>query len=492
MLLVETVGERRIVARHCDQADAAGVSSGMTLAQARALLPTHEPVVEPLDPAGDAEALRKLAQWALRFSPVVALDPPDGLLLDITGCQRVFRGEDALVHSIALAVRQLGFPARVASAPTFGCAWAVARFHPRDCVIVPEEGLRAALAPLPIAALRFDEQIVTGLWEVGVERIGELAKLSRASLRSRFGEELLPRLDRATGQAFESIEPVRPVTPPLAQRLFDGPTTRLEAIETATRELLDILSEQLQRRESGARRVEIELGRIDADPQRVAVTVTRPTRDPKHLWTLIQPRLERANLGYGVESVTVTASRVDRLRHRQTEHPHVGGSGHADTGDRDSGELLDVLVNRLGPDRVTRVAAAATHLPERVFRHESAMDKERRHDREMEVTPGDRPSVLLERPERIEVVAATPDGPASWLRWRGLGRRVTASLGPERIAPEWWNAPPPAGHTLPARPETTRVESRRDYFKISDEFGQWLWIYHERENGGWFVHGIWA
>jgi protein ImuB len=89
----------------------------------------------------------------------------------------------------------------------------------------------------------------------------------------------------------------------------------------------------------------------------------------------------------------------------------------------------------------------------------------------------DRPSLLLERPEPVEVIAMTPDGPPSWFRWRGLGQCVTVSAGPERLAMEWWRWSSPA---------------TRDYFKIQDEHGRWLWIYRTLESGRWFVHGLWA
>lgn len=486
MLLTADVAQRRLVARCCERSARAGVRPGMDLAHARALLPSEPVWVGPHRPERDADALRSLAIWATRFSPVVAPDPPEGLVLDITGCDRASGGEERLLHTLTGAVRRLGFAARAAIAPTLGCAWAVARFG--EGSIIPDSATRRALAPLPIAALRISEQARAALAEVGVERIGHILDLPRAALPSRFGPELLLRLDQALGQAMEVIEPVRPVEPPRVERQFDGPTTQYEAIETTVHDLLIPLAAELRRRESGARRLDIRLIRVDAPPECLTITLSRPSRSPRHLWSLVRPRLERVNLGFGVEFVSITAPRTARLRHEQAGA--LGGNVDEVPMDRAAAELTDALVNRLGPDRVGSLALAESHIPERRGTGFQPVSLADRRDAGVRRDPGpeplaapetraaaaDRPSLLLERPEPASAIAITPDGPPSLLRWRGRDLPIAAAIGPERIGCEWWRRP----------------ESARDYFKVQDRVGRWLWVYRELRTNHWFVHGEWA
>ncbi|MHC5048932.1 MAG: Y-family DNA polymerase [Planctomycetota bacterium] len=242
LLYAQSAG-RQLVARCCAGAAAAGVRAGMTVAHARALLPGAEAVIEPHQPQRELAALEALARWALRFSPIVAVDPPDGLLIDIAGCRRLFGGERRHVHLIGSATQRLGFCARVAAAPTFACARAVARFGSggrggKSGGVVADGGQRRALAPLPVEALGVEAATVGVLREVGIGRIGHLFELPRSSLAARFGLPLLRRLDQAAGRAPETIDPVRPVAPPVVERVFAGPATQLEAVVLAVRGLL--------------------------------------------------------------------------------------------------------------------------------------------------------------------------------------------------------------------------------------------------------------
>jgi len=475
---VETAG-RQLVACCCEQAAEVGVRPGLTVAHARALLPVGDAVIEPQQPHRELAALEAMARWAHRFSPIVAMDPPDGLQIDIAGCERLFGGEHRLLDLIADAVQRLGFRARIAAAPTFACAWAVARFGAPDRSMVGEADHRRVLAALPVEALRLERTVVDALGEVGIERIEHLLDLPRSSLPARFGHELLRRLDVAMGLGPETIDPVRPVSPVVVERVFLGPVTRMDAIELTMRELVTELSQALAQRECGARRIELRVDRFNAEPLSKVLVLGRPSRDPRHLWSLLSPRVESINLGWGVERLVLAAPHLGRLPH-EDEAWEWGEGAVGRRLDHALGELLDTLGNRLGSNRVVRAESVASHLPERATCFRPALEGKKGEE---SVLPSpffpDRPSLLLERPDPIEVIAMTPDGPPSWFRWRGLEQRITASAGPERLAEEWWREKP-----------NRDCVSGRDYFKIQDERGCWLWIYRVR--GCWFVHGLWA
>jgi protein ImuB len=486
VLLVSAVGQRQLVEACCPRAAARGVRPGMTLAHARALIPRAAEGgarVEPFTPERDAAALRALAVWAMRFSPLVTPDPSDGLLMEIDGCEHLFGGERGLIEKLLCQVRTMGFAARVGIGPSFGCAWAVARHGDGSTEIVPESRVRETLARLPVRALRIDEETIAGLREVGITRIGHVLDLPRASVPARFGELLLLRLDQAMGTALETITPVRPREPVRAEIVFDGPTTHQETLEAAARDALADLTGALLAQESGVACLDVSLARADEAPARFAITLSRASRSPRHLWSLLRPHLERVHMGFGIEGILLVATRTRRLRHEQEAW---AGGGHEEASVQAAmGELVDTMVNRLGPERIVRAVPVETHIPERAFRMTPVLAA-RKEGQTAAITDSPRPSLLLSRPEPMEVIAVVPDGPVVRLRWRGREQTIVTTIGPERIGAEWWRASPLAAHpTAPHAPT-------RDYYRVQDRAGRWLWIYRELEMGRWFVHGEWA
>lgn len=487
MLLVAIERGNKLVAGCCEHAERAGVRVGMTLAHARSLLTDRQVCVEPFAPEQDAKALEHLARWALRFTPVATPDPPDGLFLDIAGCDRLYGGEARLAELLAVSIERLGFAVRAAVGPTFAGARAVARHAGNRMKILRAEEIEEALAALPITALRIDPIIGDALGEIGVERIGQLRALPRDGLVARFGSELLQRLDEATGAAPELIEPIRPQRKQEALRTFDGPVTCPEVIEIAARELLTALMTQLQSEQQGVSRLTVELERGDLGPARLALSLTHPTQDRAHLWSLLRPRLERINLGYGVEEIRLLADRAERMAHEQLALWAQDSVAQDHSTDAALGQLLDQLIERLGRDAVARVIPVECYLPERAFASVSfglvhSLESSRQgREGGVGVYPAHRPSRLLESPEPIRVMAIVPEGPPVWVEWKGTGGRVLACYGPERIASPWWTRGPEESE-----------DGVRDYFEVEDEGGRWLWVFRNTASNSWFVHGEWA
>lgn len=489
VILTRAVASREIVAGRCASAARAGVREGMDLAHARSLLPAGARLrVEEHRPERDAAALEALARWALRFSPMVAVDGCDGLLIDATGTQRLHRGEARLVRALAAGIGRLGFGVRLASAGTFGCAWALARHGGHPASMVESGREREALSPLPVGALRVDDLTARGLGEIGITTVGQVLNLPRASLASRFEDTLLRRVRESLGEEQEPIEPVRPAPPLRAGIAFDGPTDRPESVEAAAREMLGELAAELARRERGVRRLDVELARPRAEPTRVRIDLSRPSRSERHLWSLLRSRLERVDLGEGVEGVALTATRTGRLRHEQTGSDVLGAPDERASGAA-WGELTDTLVSRLGADRVLRMESVESHLPERAVRERSVMEAERLHGPDTCPT-GDRPTVLFSRPEAMSAMALTPDGPVMTLSWRGMRLGVLACAGPERIGQEWWRWDPP--QEVKTRRRLRQAPPERDYFRVQVESGRWLWVFRHVGTGRWFVHGEWC
>jgi protein ImuB len=451
----------------------------MTLAHARSLLAGMSVQEQPATPEADGASLRKLARWMLRFAPVVSPDGPDGLMLDIAGCGQLFGGERDHSCRIAQALKRAGLRPRLAAAPTFACAWALARFGEKPIAWIAEDEIHAALAPLPVCGLRIGTRIVESLADVGIERIEHLLALPRDELAARFGRELLRRLDQATGAAGEGLQSIQPIRHVEEAHDFDGPIRRFEIIEATTRELLARLLTQLQPGGLGLLELSVELQRVELEPQMIALRLTYPNRDLAHLWKLLSSQLERAHLGFGVETITLRALRTGRIPVEQAAFLRDAARDAADQSAA-LGELLDSLIDRLGAGAVKQIDPTESYVPERTFVTTAVREiapRSSKHARvsEQAVDSVDRPSQLFERPEPIRVMSLVPDGPPVWLDWHGLTGNVIAGVGPERIVFPWWR----------------KQAGMRDYFEVEDEHGRRLWVFRDGRSGDWFVHGQW-
>lgn len=474
LLVFREAGGQRVVMHGCAAAHRCGVRPGMTLAHARALVSPRAVHVAEHDPQGEAAGLLALARWAWRWSPIVEPDPPDGLLLDISGCQHLFGGEARLLGSLRGGLRRLGLSSRLCIASTIGAAWAVARGGARAASIIEPGEERAALAELPLGLLRLDPEAVESLMEVGVETVRELLSLPRSSLPARFGASVLTRLDQALGLLPQTVWRLEQ-TPPVETTVeLQGATTRLESVEAATRQALNDLCAQLGALESGLRTLVLALDRLGADPVVVRVEFARPSRSLPHVWAMLRPKLERLNMGFGVERVTMTARRVARLPHRQRSMPCMMDAQHES--DSAGAELLDTIAARTGRDSLRRIELVESHVPERACRSVPALSRGQELSGALDGWSVPRPSLLIEPPEPVAVVAPSPEGPVERFTWRGRERRVLTCEGPERIGPEWWK-----GHA-----------GERDYFRLQDGSGLWSWLYRQNSGGQWFIHGVWA
>jgi len=446
----------------------------MNLAHARALLAGCIVHVENEDAVGQRTWLLALARWAARrWSPVVSVDGTDGLLLDTTGCGHLFGGEARLITAIERGVRALGLTPRIGAAGTIGTAWAAARFGSAQHRMVCSGREREALAPLPTPALRIDPDSVDALAEVGIDRIGQLLDVPRHSLPIRYGPDLLRRIDQALGRLPEAVQRTTEKPVFLATRELPGGTTHLESIELVVKVLLDQIAGLLARQESGLRRLDGTFDRLGGEPEHLSIQVTRATRDPRHLWSLLRPKVERLNMGYGLERITLRAVVVAPLPHRQATI--AGGDNPTWQDDADFAAMLDALASRLGRTRVLRPELVPSYRPERSCRLVPVDEAATPLDPAPSFPTDPRPSRLLDPPSPAETIALTPDGPILRLRWRGHEHRLLCSIGPERIAPEWWRAREPV----------------RDYFRVQNDRGRWLWLFREVGAPKWFVHGEW-
>ncbi len=488
----------------------AGVQAGMMLTDARALLPGLS--VQPMAPEEDARALAGLADWCGRYSPWISLDEEAagqyGICLDVTGCAHLFGGEAAMLDDLSRRLAAFAIQARMAIADSLGAAWATARYGARygdSTAIVPVGGARAALARLPVAALRLSPAAADALARLGLGRIGELCSLPRGALSARFGREVTDRLDQALGRAPEPLSPRPPRTSFWSRLAFAEPIGHRDHIARAAGQLVAELCAALAREERGARRLELRLYLADGTVQRIAAGLNRASRDPAHLLRLLAEHLPSLEANFGADLMLLMAGQSDPLPAGQDSLDGAAaqicsGDGPGAGPGADLAPLLDRLGNRLGAANVARFASVQSHLPERAVRLVPPLTPAAGAGPGVETTApwrhmARRPVHLLPRPEPIEAVAEVPDGPPVLFRWRGIAHRVQRGDGPERIAPEWW-------HDMQAEtaaPADLAGETR-DYYRIEDSRGQRYWLYRRGLYGGaggpsppaWYLHGFFA
>jgi protein ImuB len=499
-----------------DAAAALRLKAGMPLADARAMYPAI--AVADADEAADRRLLEAIADWCDRYTPLVGLDPPDGLVLDVTGCVHLFGGEAALCRDLTRRLVAYGYQARAAVAGTVGCAWAAARFA--EIMIVPSGEERDVLSPLPLAALRLAPGAIEALGQVGLKRIADVLDRPRAPLAARFGQAFVRRIDQALGREDEPIAPRLPVPAAMAEQRFAEPIA-LEADVLGTLERLSgTLGQMLERRGEGARRLQAALFRTDGKVFRIEVGTAEPLRDAGRIRRLFTDRLDvigdEVDPGFGFDVVRLAALATERCAPAQTG---LAAPDHA----VELAHLIDRLGARFGLRRVTRFVPQDTHIPEFAvmamgagMRSHSAYpgrsagrsralqtrDPDGFHEPGSRISgapfhaaprPGHtmqdslaptRPIRLFERPEPITAIAEVPDGPPAQFTWRQVRHVVVHAEGPERIAMEWW------------RDETGRA-LMRDYFRVESQEGLRVWLFHEwprnpEHRTRWFLHGVFA
>jgi protein ImuB len=310
-VLALSVGNRRLVFAATAAAEGLGVMPGLPLTDARALHPAL--AVAEADPAGDARALQRLAQWCNRYSPWTAPWGADGVILDVTGCAHLRGGEASLMRDLLERLQRRSIAGRAAIADSAGAAWAVARCGSADSTVVPPGETRDVIAALPIAALRLDPVAALQLERLGLRRIGDLYALPRASLAARFGDGVAERLDQALGAAAEPLSPLPPAPARWVRQRFAEPIGTPEALAAATRDLLEALCRALGEGMLGARRLTLSCYRVDGEAAPVSIGTARPSRDPQHLCRLFAERLTEIDPGLGIEDMLLAASAVDRL-----------------------------------------------------------------------------------------------------------------------------------------------------------------------------------
>ena len=473
-----------------DAAARFGLEVGLPLANARAICPQLQ--VFDADEAADINALNAIADWCDRFTPLVALDSPHGLFLDITGCVHLFGGEAAMMRLVCDVLTAQGFAVSAAIAGTSVCARTMNRHvHGR---IVGDGEEADAVKPLPVSALGAGDAIITGLRRAGLKTIGDVASRARHEITARFGADFTTLLEQALGRGDAPISPRKPLPDYIVEKRFAEPVATDDVISATLSRLAGMLVVAMARQGKGARRLEARFFRTDGAVRTIVVDTGQPVTRAEVVGRLFCERLDALSdpldPGFGFDLIRLSASRTEIVVQQQRD---LDASVHDDD---ELTDLIDRIAARIGGRRVVVHLPQDTHIPERAVmaapaQHHLATAVRAVWPARVEGEPPLRPLRLFERPEEIKVIAQVPDGPPARFVWRRATHAVVRAEGPERVAMEWWRS---QGEML-----------TRDYFRVEDEGGLRFWLYRDglydreivQEEGKpvqphWFMHGLFA
>lgn len=500
------------------EAEAAGLTRGQPLRDAHAMCPDLQTRLQ--NAQLDRAFLTVLRRWAGKFSPWVSEEPPDGLVIDLTGCAHLFGGEAGLMEVVEADCADLGLTVRMGIADTVGAAWALARFSGagqggarsgddiaqearatrsraakrrhwerggaapgaqapanRSARIAPSGQTRTALAPLPIAALRLEDDTVATLNRLGLRQIGDLAGQPRAALARRFGRQLVRRLDQALGVEPEPVNPARAPDHFAVRLTLPEPIGLTADIMAALDRLLPPLSQKLKNAGRGVRRVRMECHRSDHTMDVVEVGLARPSAAPDRIRPLLAMKVDDIDAGFGIDMIRIEGVLTEPVHaHQHRGHADAASDGASRlSGSDEMADLLGRIGGRIGLEAITRLHPADSHIPEKTSKFLAAAWSDPAVHWPRAKAP--RPLEIW-RPE-IVMAHEAPNLPATF-RWRNREFETHTGFGPERISPEWWLDDPDW---------RTGV---RDYWRVTTRSGERLWMYYAHGAGlspGWFCHG---
>ncbi|MEO5599930.1 MAG: DNA polymerase Y family protein [Cyclobacteriaceae bacterium] len=452
-----------------------GIYCGMVLADARAIIPD----LKVLDDLPDLpnRLLKRIALWCIRFTPIVAIDLPNGLLLDASGCSHLWGGDQAYLAEIIKKLNARGYDVRASIADTLGVAWAVARYGKEPLVIASEPMATGipinALLPLPPEALRLEAATVERLHKLGLHQISQFISMSRSSLRRRFGQHLLMRLDMALGKQEEVLAPVQPVEPYQERLPCMEPIITAKGIEIALLQMLNTLCLRLGQEQKGLRAAVFKGFRVDGKTEMVDIGTNRPSNNVNHLFKLFEIKIPMIEPALGIELFILEAPKVED-HYPQQEKIWEGSGGLEDIR---LSELIDRLAGKIGMQAIHRYVPDEHYWPERSFKPASTLEEKLTTPWRVDKL---RPLQLLPIPERIEVTAPIPDYPPMLFRHKGKLHKITRADGPERIEQEWW----------------LQQGQHRDYYRVEDDEGHRYWLFrlghYDDKTYQWFLHGFFA
>ena len=516
LAIIENNGNTQTLSSVSFGAHNSGLNIGQPLQDAKAICP--ELMTRVRSVKCELTFLHALCRWYTQFTPWVAADSYDGVILNIKGCAHLFGGEEGMLDLIVSRTETFGLTVTSGVADTVGGAWALARFTSKPTEsylksnsidqearatrsratkkiqiddtkqqvtqllknnairIAPAGNTYNSLAKLPIASLRIENKIVTKLNQLGLKSVKDLLKQPRAALARRFGPTLITRLDQALGHVPETISPITDKKHFGVRISFPEPIGLIEDIKNAIEKLLIRLCNKLKTAVLGFQELKIDLGFSNNETQSLLVSLACFTNNPERIFSVLLLKLDEIKPSFGIDIIRLEAINVGPI----TQSQSINNLDLHEKVIKNQNSVLKNLITRLGTkvglDAIIRHIPAQSHIPEKSWQVLNAAWSN--YDMKSWPTSNrNRPSFLWP-PEALEVPKHSRL--EDHFIWRKKLYQVKTKLGPERIAPEWWIE------------DNNWRSGVRDYWQVRCNNGEFLWLFYAHGAqlpGGWFCHG---
>jgi len=437
-------------------AQQAGVMPGQSVSTAQTLLAQQSSRFWERSLEAENTLLQQLLSWAYGVSPHLQRWQDNALMIEVGSCLRLHHGLDTLLKRIDTEISLRGLTMAKGVAETRTAAWLLSHAGPHlSCEA--ESPLEERLAPLSLQLLMTEfPQVVARLEKAGITQFSHLLRISLPELGKRCGAPFIDWLDRLLGRQQEPAIVYQPPRYFKDTLWFGFDIHNRQELHPAMERLLAHFCTFLKNTQLSCGMIEWRYLQRQGAGDSLKVFSEAAQQQAQRWLELSCLQLDKQTLPKDIEGLSLI---VDHL-HENT--PPATDLFHADVSRTSRHELADRLRSRLGLKAVGYIDYREEHLPEEAVVKTHSLTAPRDGD---VAALGQRPFWLFPEPHPIHQTAQQ-------LYWNGV---LELLHGPERIEDHWWSTP-----------------VSRDYYIACTPQKQPVWIYQDRHNRRWYLHGLFA
>ena len=452
------------------QAGAWGIEPNLSISTALVLCP--ELMTLSRQPEKEQQQLQQLALLAYSFSPVVILPNerkqksnnfkfstrPLGLWLEISGCDKLFKGYNNLLQALAkkLQDQSISSVTGIAHNPMAAQLLCQPGFQ---CQLPTTTEIQQQLLSTNLSQLDCSTYQQQSFKRLGLNHVGDLLALSRSALSRRFDHQLMDIIAQLknekpfSARRFQPANSFRDVIKN-PQGIFNK-----ENLLFPMKTLLQRLCLYLSARYCHCRELEWHFEPLIGEAKTMKVQLSSRHNNWSDLLLLSRLQLERLELPRSIEQITLFSNQFIDVP-QGSFNLDLFGEHHCS---EQSSELIDRLNARLGIDALSRPILNQDYLPEQAS--SLANISKQTDDNPNKKSTAPQPLWLLTEPAPIQIRNQQ-------LYWH---QPLTIVSGPERICGNWW-----------------QTEQQRDYYLACDSSGARYWLFRETSSQRWFIHGLFS
>ncbi|MFT5690816.1 MAG: protein ImuB [Oceanicoccus sp.] len=468
-----TIVERQTVLQCNEAAFEQGIRVGQTIATALSLYP--ELAIEQRKPQKEIKLLETLAIWAYRFSPTVSIDTSVGALhIEVRGSLRLLHGFNRLYQHLTkgIELQRVHYYSGVAYNPSAAYLLSFGQYLPDyfrlSATQLDDKKVIEMIGILPVALLPCEEEIKKTLQSMGIMQLQALLQLPEMALKKRFGTDFHQYLKFIKGTEVELRTLFTPTEIFKKNLHFAGGLDNKQHLHHPIQTLLIELENYLRLRQLINRELEWEFHYINGEKDVLSVQSSHNFFQLSSLVELTLMRFEEFDMRSNVETLTLICEKFEKTTLSNNNLFEKKQDDfffrEEDKSEEKFSLLMDKLSSRLDEKLYYRLSNDDDHLPEKSWGKITYPEqKEHKERRDKPSLP--RPLWLLSKPLEIQKHQ-------NKLYWQG---QLDLLQGPERIDTHWW-----------------KKHQVRDYYIAGHTNGSIIWIYKDKIDDRWFLHGMFS